>query len=140
MPSELVIGEDGPGRLALARPFLVDAAFLRVDEQDIDVRTVVEFLAAKLAHAENTELGLPPKPGGILLEWTAKAGVELIEAKLEHGSQGDLCHIGNFQDNFRGRGQAGEVARGDAHHLALLELPQLRQRCRKTGGGTGGVD
>ncbi len=66
----------------------------------------------------------------------AEALSELRLAKLPDGVQADIGDVGKFPGDFRHVGETGEVARGDAEHFALFELPQLLERRRRASAAS----
>ena len=60
---------------------------------------------------------------------------ELPVADLPDSIQADVGHVGNLLNDLRQLGQPGEIAPGDAEHLALLELAQTCQRRAEVARG-----
>jgi hypothetical protein len=112
------------------RPGAVGIAVLGVGEDQVDVRRDIELAPAELAHADDDQLLGPPV--GV-----ARRAVTLDEAAAEdvhgpgHGQLGDQRHA---FDHFAERGEAGQIARGDAGIGTLLELAQHRLEIGFAGG------
>ena len=108
-------------------------AFLGVNEHQIDIGTVIEFLPAQFAQAQNAEFRRPPALVGVAVIGLAETLAELLSAHAVNGVQANVGHAGDFPGDFGGAAQTGQVPRRDAQHFPLLELAQLRE-----GGGVVG--
>jgi len=62
------------------------------------------------------------------MERPAKPFDHLLAAKLDQCVEAYLGHRGDLVADFKRAPKAGQVARGDAQHLALLELAQPGER------------
>ncbi len=98
------------GRLALGA----------VDEHQIDVRRVVQLLAAQLAHADHCPAGLLPR----LVERRADAGPHLGLGHPPGFAQAGVGQPGQLLGGHAEVGVAEQVAGADAEHVTILEAPQ----------------
>ena len=98
---------------------------LAVNKHDVHVGTVIQFLSAQLAQAENAKLRGLPASVGSQMKRPAQAAVEGWQAKAQDGVQADVGHVGNLAGDGQRAVQAGQVARGDAQHFALFEFAQF---------------
>ena len=113
-------------------------AFLGVEEHQVHVGAVVEFLSAELAEAEHREPGGQPRAIGVLVPGLAEAIDQRLAAELERGVEAEIGEVGDLPGDRGGIPEAGEVARGDAQHLALLEFPEPGERARVIARGERG--
>ena len=127
---EGVIGEGGFGRFAFGRGLAERAPFLGIDEDDINVRAVIELVAAELAEAEDAGRGGVPGTGGVRMERLAVTFGELAKANLPDDIEANVGDIGEFLDDLGHAAESSEVAGGDAEHLLLFELADTAE-----GGG-----
>ena len=113
----------------LSGRLLENVAFVRVNENQIDIGTVIEFLSAEFAHPENAKLRLLPAFAGVEVIRLAEPLGELFPADSIHGFQADVGYAGDFACDFCDVAETGEVARGDAEHFTLLKEAQLHEGC-----------
>ena len=92
-------------------------------------------MPTELAHAQHAASGRLPLTVGILVPRLTVTPDELAEAYLPDAVEADISHVRNLLDDVRKVGETGEVAPGDAHHLALFELAQARQDGAEVGRG-----
>src|SRR5213078_136720 len=102
------------------RRLFEDVAFVGVNENQIDIGTVIQFLPAQFTHAENAEFGRLAAFVDLEVIRPAETFGELAPAYLINGVEADIRHGGNFARDFRDVGQAREIARGDAEHFPLF--------------------
>ena len=120
-------GHDSARRFLSRRRFLEHFTFVVIDKHQVHVRTVIEFLPAEFAETEHGESRRLPAAIGVLMKRPAKPRRELQPDDLENRFQANIGDIGKFAGDFHDIAQAGQVARGDAEQLALLEPAQFGQ-------------
>ncbi len=137
---EEVAGDVFSGLFAGTRGCFEVTAFLALKENDVHVGTVVEFLAAEFAEAEDAEFGGQPATVGGGMEGLTQAAREGLEAKAEDGVEAGIGDVGDFAGDFEGGAEAGEVAGGDAEHFALFELAEFGERGLQVVAVEGGFE
>ena len=129
-PEELVVRQAFAALLRPGRRLFEGMAFLGVNEYQIDIGTVVQFLPAQFAQPQHAKFRRLPPFVGIQVPGLAEALGELPATDPVHGLEADIGHAGNLLRQSRRVAQPAQVSRRDAEHFALFELAQLRQGCR----------
>ena len=117
-------------RGARARRLLEHLPFLAIDENDIDVGTVIKLLSPEFAQTNDRKPGGLPPLARILMVRLAEAFGQWPIAELQHAGQTNIRDVGNLPCDVRRAAQARQIARADPQHLALFKLPEACQ-----GGG-----
>ncbi len=121
-----MIGQRG-GRTGLSRRLFEDVPFFRVYESKIDIRIVVEFLAAKLAQTEHNKRRRNPCSVGILVIRLSIALFMLLLAKTQHSPQANVCQVREFKRDFDRISKARQVSRRQSHQFPPLKKTKLVQ-------------
>lgn len=95
--------------------------FLGIDEQEIDIGTIIQFLTAEFAEAEDAEGGAVPGAIGLLMPGFAEALHEGEADQFQDAVEEHLGGVGEFQDQVGEGGEAVEVAQTDAQQFMLAE-------------------
>src|SRR6185503_12958716 len=103
-------------------------ALLAINENEINIGAVVQFLPAQFPQPDHCKMGHLPVARGVLVKRLAKTCHGALPAKLKHRAQTHVGHVGNLPRDFRGISKASKVPRGDAQHLPLLKLTELCER------------
>jgi len=128
---ELVTGDAASGSAGGGR-FIEEVAFFGVDEEEVDVRAIVEFLAAEFSHAEDAEGRGEPLTVGRLVVGASEPAAEIVGEDALGGFDADVGQVGDFAQDVGQWAEAGEVAEGDAEGLALFKTAEMGERI---GGG-----
>ena len=103
---ELTICQDRFWRSGFGGALLEHVAFLSVNEEHINIGTVIQFLPAQFAHAEKATCGRLPTIGRVPVPGLAKAFRQPLMTDAPHPIQANVGHIGNLTDDFFNRPEA----------------------------------
>jgi hypothetical protein len=111
--------------------FAVGLAIALIEEEEVDVRAVVEFVGSEFTEGEDGEAALVA--GGEA--WGAVAGDEVeAEAAVGDVEQG-VGDVGEFVGDFGEGGEAEDIAEEDAEDLAAAETGEADGFGDAVGGG-----
>src|SRR5439155_25857994 len=116
-----VIGEGAFGRWLIPRRLFENESFFRIDECQINIRTVVQLLPAELSEPKHRELRGKPRPARALMVRLSEPLDLLCLANSQHRAEADICEIGKFKNDFGRAPQMCEITRSHTHQLALME-------------------
>src|SRR6266545_1110095 len=93
---------------------------IAIDEDQIDVRGVVELVAAQLAHSDHGQPRRCPLGAG----WRAVLGLELLPGPAPRGLEGDIGQPRELLGGDREVGITQNVAAADAEEMAVFEAAE----------------